>query len=68
MLEVYGLEMKWKHRLYPQGGETHRTEDACEINFETHSFVKAVFFGFSKQATGGRSCFILEVPVYGGKL
>ena len=46
----------------------HRTEDACESHFETHSFVKAVFFGSSKQATGGRSCLISEVPVHGRKL
>lgn len=38
--------------MYPRGGETYRTEDACEVHFETCSFVKAIFFGFSKQATG----------------
>lgn len=60
--------MKSKHRLHPQGGETYRTEDLSEISFEIYNFVKAIFFDFSKQETGRRSCLILEIPVHGEKL
>lgn len=60
--------MKWKHRLYPQGGETYRIEDVCQIHFETHSFAKPIFFPFQRKKSGGGSCVILDVPVNGRKV